>query len=88
MEREPSKYTKVLKVPAPPIFEDGNWHEPHVDDSLRECLALAPNPMPFPKKPVVELKTLPKDLRYEFLDTGLERPLIVNADLGRIKTKK
>ncbi|XP_050889481.1 uncharacterized protein LOC127094731 [Lathyrus oleraceus] len=45
MERGPSKYIEVLKIPAPPIFEDDNWHEPHVDDSLRECLALTPNPI-------------------------------------------
>ncbi|XP_050895614.1 uncharacterized protein LOC127102260 [Lathyrus oleraceus] len=72
MERESSKYTEVLKIPAPPIFKDDNWHEPYVDDSLRECLELAPNPMTCPKKPSIELKTLPKDLRYEFLDTELE----------------
>ncbi|XP_050915396.1 uncharacterized protein LOC127130431 [Lathyrus oleraceus] len=36
IEREPSKYTEVLKIPAPPIFEHDNWHEPYVDDSLRE----------------------------------------------------
>ena len=44
--------------------------------------------MPCPKKPALELKTLPKNLRYEFLDTELERPVIVNADLGQIETKK
>ncbi|XP_050875601.1 uncharacterized protein LOC127079235 [Lathyrus oleraceus] len=88
MEKEPYKYTKVLKIPTPLISEDDNWREPYVDDSLRECLALTPNPMPCPEKPSIELKTLPKDLRYEFLDTELERPIIVNADLGQIESEK
>ncbi|XP_050909797.1 uncharacterized protein LOC127123636 [Lathyrus oleraceus] len=82
IEREPYKYTEVLKIPAPLIFYNDNWHEPYVYDSLRECLALMPNPMPCSKKPFVELKTLSKNLRCEFLDTELERPVIVNADLG------
>ncbi|XP_050919113.1 uncharacterized protein LOC127136618 [Lathyrus oleraceus] len=88
MEKEPFKYNEVLKIPIPPIFEDGNWHDPYVDDSLRECLALTPNPIPCPDKPSLELKILPKDLRYEFLDTELERPVIVNANLGSIETEK
>ncbi|XP_050893375.1 uncharacterized protein LOC127100035 [Lathyrus oleraceus] len=88
MEKEPFKYTEVLKIPTPPISEDDNWRESYMDDSLRECLALTPNPMPCPKKPSIELKTLPKDLRYEFLDIELERPIIVNTDLGQIETKK
>ncbi|KAI5389327.1 hypothetical protein KIW84_074826 [Lathyrus oleraceus] len=88
MEKEPFKYTEVLKIPTPPIFEDDDWREPYIDDILREWLALTPNPMPCPEKPSVELKTLPKDLRYEFLDTELERPVIVNADLGQIETEK
>ncbi|XP_050883836.1 uncharacterized protein LOC127087037 [Lathyrus oleraceus] len=88
MEKDPFKYTEVLKIPIPHIFEDDNWCEPYVNDNIRECLALTPNPIPCPKKPSIELKTLPKDLRYEFLDTELERPVIVNADLGQIETKK
>lgn len=54
-----------------------------MDGSLRECLTLTPNPMPCPKKPYVELKTLPKNLRYEFLDKELEHPIIVNAYLNK-----
>ncbi|XP_050897066.1 uncharacterized protein LOC127103868 [Lathyrus oleraceus] len=88
MEKEPIRYTEVLKVPTPLIFEDDNWHEPYVDDSLRECLALTPNPIPCPEKPSLEIKTLPKDLRYELLDTDRERPVIVNPDLGQIETEK
>lgn len=88
MEVERSKYTKVLRIPTTPISEEENLREPYVDDNLRECLAQTPNIMPCPKKPDVELKTLPKYLRYEFLDTELERPVIVNANLGQIETKK
>lgn len=86
MEMEPPKDTEVLKIITPPILEDNEWREPYVDDNLRECLALTPNRMPFPKKPFGELKTLPKNLRYEFLDKELERPIIVNADLGQKET--
>ena len=44
--------------------------------------------MPCPKKPALELKILPKNLRYEFLDTEIKRPVIVNADLGQLETEK
>lgn len=88
MEKEPIRYTEVLKIPTPPIFENDNRHEPYVDDSLRKCLTLTPNPIPCPDKALLELKTLPKDLRYELLDTELERPIIVNVDLGQIETEK
>ncbi|XP_050914566.1 uncharacterized protein LOC127129422 [Lathyrus oleraceus] len=84
MEKEPFKYTEVLKIPTSSILEYDDCHEAYVDDSMRECLALTPNPIPCPEKPSLELKTLPKDIRYEFLDTELERPVIVNADLGQI----
>ncbi|XP_058766119.1 uncharacterized protein LOC131639655 [Vicia villosa] len=53
MEMQPSEYIDALKIPSPPIFEDDNWKEPFVDDSLRECQALRPDPMPFPKKPSI-----------------------------------
>lgn len=72
IKREPFEDTEILKIPALPILEDDQWKEPYVDDSLRECLALTPNLIPCPKKPSIELKTLPKNLRYEFLDTELE----------------
>ena len=88
MEMQPSEYIDAFKIPAPPIFEDDNWKIPFTDDRLRECLALTPDPMPSPSKPTIELKTLPKNLRYEFLDAELERPVIVNADLGQIETEK
>lgn len=80
---EPPKDTEVLKNPAPPILEDDEWRRPYVDDNLRECLALTPNCMPCPKKPYVELKTLPKKLSYEFLEKELECQVIVNTYLGK-----
>lgn len=88
IKMEPSKDTEMLKIQAPPILEDDQWKEPYVDDNLRECLELTPNHMPCPKKPSIELKTLPKNLSYEFLDIKLEQPVIVNSDLGQIETKK
>lgn len=88
MEMEAPKDTEVLKILAPPIFEDDEWRIPYVDDSLRECFTLTPNPMPFPKKPFIELKTLTQKLRYEFLDKKLERPVIVNADLSQKETEQ
>ncbi|XP_050897594.1 uncharacterized protein LOC127104457 [Lathyrus oleraceus] len=88
MEMEQSKYTEVQNIPPTRISKEENWRDPYVDGNLRECLALTPNHIPCPKKHDVELKILPKDLRYEFLDTELKRPVIVNADLGHIETDK
>ena len=69
LEKQQSTYSEVLKNPIPPILEDDNWRHEYQDENLSECLALTPDPIPCPKKPAIELKTLPKDLRYEFLDT-------------------
>ena len=77
-----------MKIPIPPILEDDNWCREYQDENLSECLALTPDPIPCPKKPAIKLKILPKDLRYEFLDTEIERPIIVNADIGQIETEK
>ncbi|XP_050909004.1 uncharacterized protein LOC127122759 [Lathyrus oleraceus] len=88
IKMEPSEDSKILKIPAPPIHENDQHKEPSIDDSLRECLALTPNLMPCTKKPYIELKILPKNIRYEFLDTELEQPVIVNVDLGQIETEK
>ena len=55
---------------------------------LLECLDLTPDPMPEPEQPKIELKELPQSLRYEFLDSELNRPVIVNADLEKEETKK
>jgi hypothetical protein len=59
-----------------------------MDDNLYECLSLTPNHMPCPKKPSIELKELPKNLRYEFLDQELNRPVIVSATLNRDETNQ
>ncbi|XP_050884450.1 uncharacterized protein LOC127087584 [Lathyrus oleraceus] len=88
MENEQASYSELLKITRPPTYEDENLSKEYQDDNLSECLALTPDHMPCPKKPTLELKTLPKNLRYEFLDTVLERPVIVNADLGQIETEK
>lgn len=68
LEMETPQVTEVLKIPTPSIFEDYEWCEPYEDDSLKEFLALTPDYMPGPKQPTIELKVLPKNLRYEFLD--------------------
>ena len=88
IKSEPPTNTEILRIPIPPIFEDNNWRGEYQDNHLSECLALTPDPIPDPRRPVIELQTLPNDLRYEFLDEEFKRPVIVNADLGRTKTKK
>ena len=88
MEAEQTTYSEIMKIQTPLIFEDDNWREPYQDDSLSESLALTPDHMPCPKKPGLELKTLPRNLRYEFLDTKCTRPVIVNSSLGTLETKK
>ena len=60
----------------------------NLSSNLSECLAIAPDPTQCLRKPPLELKTLPKNLRYEFLDSELERPVIVNAELGETETEK
>lgn len=44
--------------------------------------------MPGAEHPKVELKKLPEKFRYEYLDSELNRPVIVNVDLGREETEK
>jgi hypothetical protein len=61
MEKDQTKYSEILKNPTPPIPENG-------DDNLAECLEITPEPTQSPEKPTIELKTLPENLRYEFLD--------------------
>ncbi|XP_058784175.1 uncharacterized protein LOC131658944 [Vicia villosa] len=59
-----------IRLLSTPILEDDEFKsmEPYIDDNLFECLALTPDPMLCTKKPTIELKELPKNLRYEFLD--------------------
>lgn len=63
--------------------DEAKYYRPYVDDNLRFFFALTPYLMPSPKQPSVELKVLPKNLRYEFLDEQLDRPIIVSVDLNR-----
>lgn len=69
-------------------FEKDDVTNEPIDDNQSKFLALTSNPTPCLTKPALELKTLPKNLRYEFLDLEFERPVIVNADLGKIETEK
>ncbi|MCH92746.1 hypothetical protein A2U01_0013689 [Trifolium medium] len=55
----------------------------HLDTSPLECLALAPDSPPTQEQPKIELKSLPQNLRYEFLEH--DWPVIVNADLAVLK---
>ena len=86
LKREESN--KNTKLPSTPIMEDDGFKslEPYIDDDLYECLSLTPDPMPCPLKPSLELKELPKNLRYEFLDKEMNRPVIVNVILSQDKT--
>lgn len=64
--------------------EDEDEYEylrPYTKDNLKQCLAITPDPMLDPKEPMVELKKLPKNLRYEFLDNKVNLPVIVNENL-------
>lgn len=81
---------KELLQEAPPVEElvaptvlDIEKAEVEVllDEGLDQCLALTPNPMPNVDNPKVELKELPKTLRYELLDYEFNHPVIVNASL-------
>lgn len=40
------------------------------------------------QEPWVELKKLPQTLKYEFLDKGTQKPVIVNVNLGESETAK
>ncbi|XP_050896926.1 uncharacterized protein LOC127103735 [Lathyrus oleraceus] len=53
-----SPIKELIKLPAEVMLEEdvAEYDRPNTDDSLRECLALTPDPMPSLKKPSVELK--------------------------------
>ncbi|XP_050896361.1 uncharacterized protein LOC127103118 [Lathyrus oleraceus] len=87
-ELDQEDLVETIKLPTTPIMEDDEFKDPYIDDSLHECLALTPNHMPCPKKPTIELKELPKNLRYEFLDEELNRPVIVSAALNGDETNQ
>ncbi|XP_050875013.1 uncharacterized protein LOC127078615 [Lathyrus oleraceus] len=88
-ELDQERPAETMKYSSTSIREgDGFRLEPHMDDNLYECLALTPNHMPCPKKLSIELKELPKNLRYEFLDQELNHPVIVSATLNRDETSQ
>ena len=80
----------LIKLPSTPILEDDGFEsiEPYIDDNLFECLALTPDLMPRTEKTTIELKELPKNLRYEFLDEEMNRPVIISAALNQIETNQ
>jgi len=80
MEKDQTIYSEILK-PNPPTLKVN-------DDDLSECLEITPNPTPNPIKSTIELKTLPENLRYEFLDRERAKPVIVSSDLGALETEK
>ncbi|MCI73320.1 hypothetical protein A2U01_0094584, partial [Trifolium medium] len=67
-----------MEILKPAINKDQASLQLCVDDSLREYPLLAPNPTPGPKQPSLELKPLPKNLRYKYLDDDPNRPVKVN----------
>ncbi|XP_050914870.1 uncharacterized protein LOC127129789 [Lathyrus oleraceus] len=79
---------ETIKLPLTPIMEDEEFKDSYIYDNLHECLALTPKHMPCPKKPSIELKELPKNLRYEFLDEELNRPVKVSATLNGDETNQ
>jgi hypothetical protein len=87
-EIEQEEIIKTIKLPSTLILEDDNFRKPYIDDNLYECLSLTPDPMPCPKKPTLELKDLPKNLRYEFLNEKMNRLVIVSATLSQEETNQ
>lgn len=87
-ELDKEEHIETIKLPSTPIMEDNGFKSvtPYIDDSLNECLTLTPAHMPSIKEPTIELKEIPKNLRYEFLDEEINCPVIVNAYLNSGKT--
>ena len=77
---------ETIKLPSALVMDDDGFREPYINDNLHECLSLTPDPIPCPNKPTLELKELPKNLRYEFLDEEMNRPVIVSATLSQEET--
>lgn len=82
--------TEIIKLPSTPIMEDSGFKSMtvYVDDSLYECQALTPDHILDPNKSSIELKELPKNLRYEFLDKELNCPVIVSANINSDETNQ
>ncbi|XP_050909569.1 uncharacterized protein LOC127123390 [Lathyrus oleraceus] len=87
-QKEPAE---TVKLPSTPIMEDDEFKiliEPYIDDNIYECLTSTPDHISCPKKPSIELKELPKNLIYEFLDEGLNCQVTINATLNGDETNK
>lgn len=90
LNQDQETLTEMIKLPSTPMTEDDGFKSmtPFVDDNLHECLALAIDHMPSPKKQLLQLKELPKSLRYEFLNEELNHPVIVSATLNKEVTNQ
>jgi hypothetical protein len=85
IEKELPQEAEILQ---PPKDENVESQPIYIEDGIGKYPPLEPNPTPEPKQSSLELKPLPKNLRYEFLDDDLNRPVRVNADLNPIETTK
>jgi hypothetical protein len=59
-----------------------------MEPQTNKCLDLTPDLSPNSQKPAQELKELPKNLRYEFLDKEMNCPVIVSATLNQDETNR
>ena len=69
------------------LMEEVSDEEAEISRIL-ECLDQTSDPFSEPDHPKLELKELPKNLRYEFLDKEHNCPVIVSAELGKEETRK
>jgi hypothetical protein len=78
--REFDREEPVIEPFSNPNEKDDELEEtkPHTN----ECLDLTPDLSPNSQKPAQELKELPKNLRYEFLDKEMNRLVVVSATLN------
>jgi len=86
-EAEPSE--EIIEDPIEEVKEMVEVSDEEAEISrILECLDQTTDPSPEPDHPEVELKELPKNLRYEVLDNELNCPVIVSAELGKEETGK
>lgn len=94
-----NEFLKELSLETPPMVElvvpptlttkvKEDEAKIYLEKGLEKCLALTLDPIPDSEKLKVELKELSQNLRYEFLDSELNRPAIVNSNLGKDKIEK
>nr|GMD95459.1 transmembrane protein, putative [Ipomoea batatas] len=70
------------------FIEDEDIEEPCTEEAEIEELYATNDPIGEEPPPKVELKPLPPNLRYEFLDSNFSFPVIVNASLENDEIKK